>query len=193
MSKNFTRFSETIILKEEKSVLNIRVKPFISDSVGKVYFTDIQLQEGNNLTGYTLNTEVMLKKQRENGSAVPKRFYNGVVRSGETIVLINLGTTSAGLDANLYPIQNMGANSIELSQGAGAHKLKIKTNINKDDEIKIKAPTRECLKNGIPTEKEGFFQYSAAGDSKHIIKLEDKKSARVLFEFEEMQEGEMDL
>ena len=90
MSKNFTRFSETIILKEEKSVLNIRVKPFISDSVGKVYFTDIQLQEGNNLTGYTLNTEVMLKKQRENGSAVPKRFYNGVVRSGKLSCLLTL-------------------------------------------------------------------------------------------------------
>ena len=61
MSKDFTRFSETINLKEEKKVFNIRVKPFISDCVGKVYFTDIQLQEGSNLTGYTLNTETMIE------------------------------------------------------------------------------------------------------------------------------------
>ena len=45
------------------------------------------------------------------------------------------------------------------------------------------------LRNNSPTTKEGFFQYTAASDSKHNVKLEDKKSARVLFEFEEMQEG----
>ena len=79
--------------------------------------------------------------------------------------------------------------NIELSQGAGAHRLKLKSSVNKDDEISIKASTRECLKNGSPTEKEGFFQYTAAGDSKHTVTLEDGKSARVLFEFQEMQEG----
>jgi hypothetical protein len=193
MSKDFTRFSETINLKEEKKVFNIRVKPFISDCVGKVFFTDIQLQEGSNLTGYTPNTETMLEKLRLDGSISPIRFYNGIVRNKETIVLFNLGTTSAGLDAFIYPIQDMAKGSIELSQGYGSHKLKIKTSLNKDDEIKIKASTRQCLKNGSPTEKEGFFLYSAAGDSKHIIKLEDKKSARVLFEFQEMQEGEISL
>ena len=193
MSKGFTRFSETINLKEEKKVFNIRVKPFISDCVGKVYFTDIQLQEGSNLTGYTLNTETMLEKLRLDRGISLIRFYNGIVRSKETIVLFNLGTTSAGLDAFIYPIQGMAKSSIELSQGYGSHKLKIKTSLNKDDEIIIKASSRQCLKNGNPTEKEGFFQYSAAGDSKHIIKLEDKKSARVLFEFQEMQEGEMGL
>lgn len=133
----------------------------------------------------------MLEKLRLDGSISPIRFYNGIVRNKETIVLFNLGTTSAGLDAFIYPIQDMAKGSIELSQGYGSHKLKIKTSLNKDDEIK--ASTRQCLKNGSPTEKEGFFQYSAAGDSKHIIKLEDKKSARVLFEFQEMQEGEMSL
>lgn len=193
MSKGFTRLSETINLKEEKKVFNIRVKPFISDCVGKVFFTDIQLQEGSNLTGYTPNTETMLEKLRLDGSISPIRFYNGIVRNKETIVLFNLGTTSAGLDAFIYPNQYMAKGSIELSQGYGSHKLKIKTSLNKDDEIKIKASTRQCLKNGSPTEKEGFFLYSAAGDSKHIIKLEDKKSARVLFEFQEMQEGEMGL
>lgn len=40
-----------------------------------------------------------------------------------------------------------------------------------------------------PTEKRGFFQYTAAGDSKHPVTVEEHKSARLLFEFQEMQEG----
>ena len=185
----FTRFSESFNLKEDKKVFSIRVKPFINDCSGRIYFTDLQLQEGSNLTGYTPNTEIMLERYKENGNIAPKRFYNGIVRGKETIVLFNLGKTSAGLDAYIYPIQNMEANSIELSQGAGAHKLRLQSAFNKEDEIKIKASTRECLRNNSPTAKEGFFQYSAACDSKHNVKLEDKKSARILFEFEEMQEG----
>ena len=68
---------------------------------GTVYFTDIQAQEGDRLTGYTINTETMLQKFREGGVIVPARFYNGVVRSGETVILFNLGSTSAGLDCHI--------------------------------------------------------------------------------------------
>lgn len=37
--------------------------------------------------------------------------------------------------------------------------------------------------------KEGFYQYSAAWDSKHMVTLEDGKSARVLFELQQMKDG----
>ena len=37
----------------------------------------------------------------------------------------------------------MASGSIELSQSAGAHRLKLKSSVNKDDEISIKASTRE--------------------------------------------------
>lgn len=157
MSKYFTRFSETINLKEEKNVFNIRVNPFNSDCVGKVYFTDIQLQEGSNLTGYTLNTETMLEKLRLDRGISPIRFYNGIVRNKETIVLFNLGTTSAGLDAFIYPIQGMAKSSIELSQGYGSHKLKIKTSLNKDDEIKIKHQPDSVSKMEALLKKRAFF------------------------------------
>lgn len=189
LAVSFTRFSETINLKEDKKVFSVKVKPFITDCIGKVHFTDIQLQEGDRLTGYTPHTEIMLEKHRIDGNISPIRFYNGIVRSKETIVLFNLGNTSAGLDCYIYPIQNMNAGSIELSQGYGSHKIRLKSSVNRDDEFSIKASTRQCLKNGSPAAKEGFFQYTAASDSKHIVKLEDRKSARVLFEFQEMQEG----
>lgn len=46
--------------------------------------------------------------------------------------------------------------------------------------------TRVCTKNGVMEKKEGFYQYSAAWDSKHKVTLEDGKSARVLFEIQQM-------
>ena len=57
------------------------------------------------------------------------------------------------------------------------------------DEVAFLASTQQCLKNGQPAGKHGFFQYGAAMDSKHPVTLEDKKSARLLFRFQEMQEG----
>jgi hypothetical protein len=189
MSVTFTRFTETIHCKEDKRVVSVTVNLLLEDCTGTVYFTDIQAQEGNHLTGYTTNTESMLQKYRENETIVPVRFYNGVVRSGETIILFNLGSTSTGLDCHIYPNQNMAAGSIQLSQGAGAHKVIFNEAVSPGDTFSLLASTRQCLKNGNPTDKEGFFQYTASGDSKHVIKLEDRKSARVLFEFQEMQEG----
>ena len=48
--------------------------------------------------------------------------------------------------------------------------------------------TRECTRNGSPEKKEGFYQYSAAWDSKHRVTLAEGKTARVLFELQEMQD-----
>ena len=59
------------------------------------------------------------------------------------------------------------------------------------DEFALKASTREALRNGSATPKKGFFQYTAAYDSKHKIKVEDKKSARVYLEYVEMNDSEV--
>lgn len=187
--KNFIRFSESVKIKKEMHVVGVTVILKISDCTGIIYFTDLQLQDGDQLTGYTVHTSKMLTKMQENGQPVPLRHYNGVVRTAETVILFNLGKTSAGLDCYIYPIQDMAAGSIELSQGVGAHKVKFLDPVNAGDELALKASTRQCLKNGSPTRKDGFYQYSAAWDSKHMVKLEERKSARVLFEFQEMQEG----
>lgn len=37
--------------------------------------------------------------------------------------------------------------------------------------------------------RHGSEKYTAAGDSKHPVTVEEHKSARLLFEFQEMQEG----
>ncbi|WP_041313982.1 hypothetical protein [Heliomicrobium modesticaldum] len=190
MAKNsFIRFAETFKIKEEMRVVSITVRLMIADCTGTIYFTDLQLQEGDRLTGYTVHTSKMLMKLRENGEIVPPRHYNGVVRTAETVILFNLGKTSAGLDCYIYPVQDMAAESIELSQGMGAHKVRFLDPVNAGDELALLASARRCLKNGSPAQKEGFYQYSAAWDSKHTVKLEERKSAWVLFEFQEMQDG----
>ena len=181
---NFIRFAEPVKLKTDKRVISVTITPTISDCTGAVYFTDIQFQEGDKLTGYAQNTKTMLV----NSGNAP-RYQNGVVRGGETVVVFNTGGTSAGLDVYLYPKQSMAAGSIEVSQGAGSHKCKFKAAVNANDTLALKASTRQCLKNGSSTPKSGFFQYTAAYDSKHHITLEAKKSARVYLEYTEMNES----
>jgi hypothetical protein len=180
---NFIRFAEVVKLKTDKRVVSVTVQPTVTDCTGAVYFTDIQLQEGDKLTGYEQHTSTMLV----NSGNAP-RYQNGVVRGGETIVLFNTGGTDAGLDLYIYPKQSMAAGSIEVRQGMGSHRCRFTTAASAGDEFALKATTRESLRNGSATPKRGFFQYTAAYDSKHQIKVEDKKSARVFFEYTEMNE-----
>ena len=175
----FTRFTETITKKQDKRVVNITVKPTVTDCTGSVWFTDLMLQEGDKVTGFVINTETFLEKYDGDDAKSGKRFYNGIVRSAATCVIFNLGSTAAGLDYG----------SISLALGEGAHKATFKAAAAAGDEFDLFASTRECLKNGAATAKDGFFQYSAAGDSKHPITVEDKKSARIYVEFQEMQDG----
>lgn len=185
----FTRFAETLECKKDMRVVAVTVKLLVSDCTGRIWFTDLMAQEGDRLTGYVIHTETLMEKCRENGEIVPPRFYNGLVRSSGTVVIFNLGRTSAGLDIKVYPVQPMAAGSMELSCGAGAHKAKFLSAAKAGDEFALLASSRECLKNGAETKKDGFFQYSAAGDSKHPVKVEQGKSARLYVEFQEMQDG----
>lgn len=185
----FTRFTETIAKKQDKRVVNITVKPTVTDCTGTLWFTDLMLQEGDKVTGYVINTGTLLKKYSGDDAIAGKRFYNCIVRSSATCIIFNLGSTAAGLDYKVYPIQAMEAGSISLALGAGAHKATFKAAASAGDEFDLLSSSRECLKNNVTTEKDGFFQYSAAGDSKHPITVADKKSARIYVEFHEMQDG----
>lgn len=185
----FIRLAEVINKKEAKRVVSVTVKPTITDCSGTIYFTDLQLQEGPALTGYSPHTEVFLKKTQENGADKPPVWFNGVVRSKETVILANLGGTSAGLDIHLYPKQRMAAGSVQLAQGVGGQKVSFPAALSMDDDLALLASTRKCIVNGNPAVKEGFYQYSAAWDSKHIVTLEEGKSARLLYTMQEMDDG----
>ena len=181
---NFIRFAEAVKVKVDKRIVSITVRPTITDCTGAIYLTDLQIQEGDKLTGYSGHTSMMLRN-----SPNPPRYHNGVVRSGDTVIIFNLGETSSGLDCYIYPLQSMAAGSISLSQGEGSHKAMFVPSVNAGDELALKASSRDCLLNGSPVAKRGFFQYTAAYDSKHQVKLEDRKSARVYFEYKEMLKG----
>lgn len=178
----FIRLAEVINKKHDMRVVSVTVKPTITDCSGTIWFTDLQLQEGPALTGYVPHTERWLKE----GSKV---WFNGVVRSAETVIICNLGDTSGGLDIHIYPKSDMKAGSVQLSQGVGGQKVKFPNALAAEDDLALLASVRECTKNGVIELKEGFYQYSAAWDSKHKVTLEDGKSARVLFELQEMTDG----
>lgn len=185
----FIRLAEVINRKQEQRVVSVTVKPTITDCSGTIYFTDLMLQEGPALTGYTPHTEPFLKKLREDGVIKSPVWFNGVVRGEETVILFNLGETSAGLDVHLYPKSDMEGGSVSLAQGVGGQKVSFLNAMNAEDDVVLLASTRECTRNGSPEKKEGFYQYSAAWDSKHKVTLPEGKTARVLFEMQEMQDG----
>ena len=181
---DFERFVEVISKKENKRVVNITVRPIVTDCEGAVWFTDLMLQEGDMLSGYTPHTKGFLKKS-ENDPV----WFNGVVRSEETIILLNLGGTSVGLDIHLYPKQRMDGGTVTLAQGVGGQKAIFPFACNAGDDVALLASSRECTRNGKKEKKYGFFQYSAAWDSKHIVSLPQGKSAQLLYSMQEMDDG----
>jgi hypothetical protein len=202
----FNRFSETITHKGEgRRVVSITIKPSITDCTGSIWFTDMQLQEGDWQTGYLTHTSRALLKYRKDGVIQSPRHFNGVIRGGDTVVLANTaispsGNTvivdktlqvSAGLDCYIYPVADMAAGSVMLGtgMGSGAHRCRFLAAPRAGDELALLASRRECLRNGVPTPKEGFYQYVAFGDSKHVVEIEEYKSARVLLRFQQTQEG----
>ena len=163
----FIRLAEVINRKQDMRVVSVTVKPTITDCSGTVYVTDLQLQEGSALTGYAPHTEKCLEKYREDGNVKAPVWFNGVVRGEETVILFNLGETSAGLDVHIYPKSDMDGASIGLAQGVGGQKVSFPNAVPAEADLALLASTRQCTKNGSPEKKEGFYQYSAAWDSKH--------------------------
>lgn len=180
----FIRLAEVVNKKQDKRVVSVSVVPTVTDCSGTIWFTDLQLQEGSALTGYTPHTEGCLKK-----TASAPVWFNGIVRSEETVILLNLGSTSAELDIHLYPKQRMDGGSVTLAQGVGGQKAIFPNAMNAGDDVALFASTRECTRNGSKEKKYGFFQYSAAWDSKHIVSLPQGKSAQLLYSMQEMDNG----
>jgi len=183
---NFIRFAEVVKLKSEKRVAAVVARPTVTDCTGRVWFTDLQVQEASTITGYHPQPGTMLAPP-----TAPVKWHNGVVRGGETVIVFNPGTTTAGMDVYLYPTTAMPVESLEIAQGAGSHHCLFHEAPMADDEFAVKATTREVTRNGQPTLKRGFLPYSAAGDSKHHVRVADKKSARVYVEYTPQQQSEV--
>ena len=186
---DFVRLAEVVNKKRNMRIVSVTVTPTIADCSGRIWFTDIQLQEGPVLAGYTPHTETYLQKFRENGAVKAPVWFNGVVRSEETVILFNMGKTSAPLDIHIYPKSDMAARTVRLAQGVGGQSVSFPDAVKAEDDIALLAESRECTRNSTVFKKEGFYQYSAAWDSKHRVTLESGKTARLLFSMQEMQEG----
>ncbi|WP_330377374.1 hypothetical protein [Cellulosilyticum ruminicola] len=118
----FIRLAEVVNKKKDMRVVSINVTPTITDCSGTLWITDLQIQEGSVLAGYAPHTEKMLEKFRDGDAIKPPVWFNGIVRSNETVILCNMGETSTGLDIDIYPKSNMAAGTIELAQGVGGRR-----------------------------------------------------------------------
>lgn len=79
---------------------------------------------------------------------------------------------------------------MKLSQGMGGQKVSFPDAMSAEDDVALLAESCECTRNGVAFRKDGFYQYSAAWDSKHNVEVESGKTARLLFYLQEMQDGE---
>ena len=185
----FIRFAGTINIHEEKKVAKATVNVVLEDCTGTFYITDVMFQEGKWLSGYVVNNLELLQKNRVNGEITPVRFFNGIVRSGATAVITNDGKVSTGLNYHIIPKDTMAAGDMSVAHSYGSHKLTLQSAFSEDDVVEINSDTRLVTTNGNRIKADGFYSYSAAGDSKHQIKVKDRKSALVRMSFQEMAYG----
>ena len=153
----FVRLAEVVNKKKDMRIVSVTVIPTIADCSGRIWFTDLQLQEGSALSGYAPHTEVCLQKCREDGGIKPPVWFNGVVRSEETVILFNMGKTSAPLDIHIYPKSDMAAGTVRLAQGVGGQRAVFPEAVKAEDDIALLAERRECTRNGAAFKKEGFY------------------------------------
>ena len=111
----FERYSECITKKENKRVVSVTVKLVMDDCSGELWITDMALTEGDCVSGYSINTKEMLATYSGEEAVEGKRFFNGVIRGTDTIIVPNLGETSAGMDFKIYPKDAMKAGSVVLA------------------------------------------------------------------------------
>ena len=185
----FIRFAGTINTHEEKKVAKATVNVILENCTGTFYITDIMFQEGKWLTGYVVNNLELLQKKRVDWEITPVRFFNGIVRSGVTAVITNDGEVSAGLNYHIIPKDTMAAGDMSVAHNYGSHKLTLQSGFLEDDVVEINADARVATRNGSRIRADGFYSYSAAGDSKHQIKVKDRKTALVRMSFQEMAYG----
>ena len=168
----FVRLAEVVNKKKDMRIVSVTVIPTIADCSGRIWFTDLQLQEGPG--GW-----------RDKGSRVVQR--RGALRGDGHPLQPGEDICAAG-----YPHLSevgYGGGDGAARPGRGRPEGGVPGGCEAEDDIALLASARECKKNGAPAKKEGFYQYSTAWDSKHKVALESGKTARLLFSMQEMQEG----
>lgn len=206
MERYYYRFEP----EEGKKVDSIEIRATISDAVGSFSFTDIMLQEGRHLTGYSQNTREMLQKLREDSSPAQPKHYNAVVRGTKTLIIPNRGAYWAvepdavivptALDFQIKHKENL-PRGIALGQDRLTRLFYFPGELDSSQELQIIGTERQVLFNGAPAQSfRGQFLYAAWGNPRFPATLQGleeeqetlrpEPSARVLIEFQEWQLAE---
>lgn len=191
--------------EEAKRVASIRVNALMSDAAGSLLLTDVMLQEGKHLTGYSQNTKEMLQKLRENGSPAQPKHYNAVVRGAKTIIIPNRGNYWAvdieavivptAIDLRIRAKENLPI-GIALGQDRLTRLFYFPRALASNQELEVIGTERRVLQNGSPVHFKGQFMYAARGNPRFPVNLRGEvvlrpePSARVLIELQEWQLAE---
>ncbi|MDW7651324.1 MAG: hypothetical protein SCM57_08320 [Bacillota bacterium] len=205
MERYFYRFEP----EEGKKVDSIEIRATISDAVGSFSFTDIMLQEGRHLTGYSQDTREMLQKLREDSSPAQPKHYNAVVRGTKTLIIPNRGAYWAvepdavivptALDFQIKHKENL-PRGIALGQDRLTRLFYLPGMLQGNDTLEVVGTEAKVLKNGVPAQFRGQFLYAAWGNPRFPVTLQGleeeqealrpEPSARVFIELQEWQLAE---
>ncbi len=161
-----------------KKVNQISVGVRLYNATGGLSITDMVFQEGSNATGYAPGTVEMLINTGN------RRRVNAVVHGAETLVLLNAGTATCGLNVQMTALEACA--NVQISQGYGGQRLAV-GNMAAGDILAVDSGDYTVLKNGAAVEKNGFFPYVQDGISRHIIQSDG--AMRLLFDFQERNGG----
>ena len=166
--------------EEGRRVASIRAQAVISDAAGSFLFTDVMLQEGKHLTGYSQNTKELLQKLRENGSPAQPKHYNAVVRGAKTLIVPNRGfywavepgavIVPTALDFRLMAKDNL-SKGIALGQDRLTRLFYFPQALASNQELAVIGTERQVLQNGIPVHFKGRFLYAAWGNPRFPVTL----------------------
>ena len=161
-----------------RKVSGIRVGIRLYNATGDLSLTDMVFQEGSNATGYAPGTAEILI------NTANRRRVNVVIHGAETLVLLNAGTATCGLNVQMTALEACA--NVQISQGYGGQRLAV-GNMAADDILTVDSSDYTVRKDGAKVGKNGFFPYAQDGISRHNIQSDG--AMRLLFDFQERNGG----
>lgn len=165
--EKFTRYFYTVENPDQnKKVKSVDLKLAAQDFSGRIYVTDLMLQEGRMPSGHVPANKEMLKRERDPlGNVVERRHFNAVVRRKQNLGVFNRARVSEEGDlqdrvtGGLNYTVNVSKNAaLVLSTLYGTRKFTLHSSLNNGDLFEFHAIEKQVKLNGSKTGNyTGFF------------------------------------
>jgi len=181
---NYLRYARSAMAMSGGKVKKITVKLKIKDCTGILKVTDLMLQAGKVLTGWTCNTQEMLLRHRIDGINVdPPEHYNALLRGQNLIIIPNTGEATTGIDFKITAL-NPTTGAINLATHYKTRAFNYPGLLQVGGTLEMKAATHDVLVGGMKATHEdysGVPMTSPSGDVIYMINFNNRDGGVCLF------------